>query len=58
MGLCPLHTWTWPFRSQLLLRAVNQAFKLVQKVCPASCLSARAHLKQDSLATLHQGFYC
>lgn len=53
MGRCPLHTWTWPFRSQLLLRAVNQAFKLVQKVCPASCLSARAHLKQDSLATLH-----
>lgn len=53
MGPCPLHTWAWSFRSQSLLRAVNQAFKLVQKVYCVSFLSARAHLKQ----MLHQGFF-
>lgn len=53
MGLCPLHTWAWPFRSQPLLRAVHQAFKLVQKVLSVSLLSVRAHLIQ----MLHQGFF-
>lgn len=53
MALCPLHTWAWPFRSQSLLRAVNQAFKLVKKVYSVSFLSVRTHLEQ----MLHQGLF-